>query len=269
MKQLVKYSYILLCLGMAGFTFADAPVVSSSPINTDLSTYSDSSMPVTAGATVTAQTQLVNKVQQLQQTVSSLQDRVTVQDHIIQELQLRLQAVEIALGQTPENQNASLSTQKKNPVVINDIGQPTALPVPQTPVAASANDATDQQKLYQSAQTQIQQQNYTAAASLLQQYVQKYPNGSSAADAHYWLGELYAIDGNNQQAHKEFLLVTNQYAQSGTAANAMLKLGTIAYSTAQYPEAKNWFAKVVQHYPQSSAAQSASTQLQLLKKAGY
>lgn len=264
MKKISKSLFFLIGVGVMGFLSADlSQTPSSTPINSDLSVYSPTVAPVTSITDTQEKSSKddSDQIVQLKQTISALQNQIALQGHQLAELELRLQAVEIALGQSPHSQSASLDDQKKNSQTI--VNNPNS-------VSNSANtDSADAQKLYKTAMQQIQAKDYTNSLTSLQAYVNQYPQGDSAADAQYWIGEIYAIQGDNDKARQQFLMLTKQYPQSDVAANAMLNLGTIAFSQLDYSNARDWFSKISQNYPDTPAAQSANNQLNMLKKAGY
>jgi tol-pal system protein YbgF len=104
---------------------------------------------------------------------------------------------------------------------------------------------------------------------LLQQYIAKYPRGGYAADAHYWLGELYAVAGNSAGAIKQFHVVIKRFPDSARVVDALLKMGVIEESETNYTQAKVWFARVVNQFPNTMASRMANRSLTQLEQAGY
>ncbi len=133
---------------------------------------------------------------------------------------------------------------------------------------AQPNNAEEQQ-IYQSAYNLIKAKKYDQAAKALQKMLQKYPSGQFAANAHYWLGELYGLMGKNDQAVTEFTSVVTNYPDSPKLADAQLKLGLIYAAQFKWPDAKTAFKKVVSTYPGTSFARLASEQLKQIKQAGH
>jgi tol-pal system protein YbgF len=130
-------------------------------------------------------------------------------------------------------------------------------------------NVAEEQQIYQTAYNLIKAKKYNEAASTLQSMLKKYPSGQFAANAHYWLGELYGLMGKNEQATAEFGSVVRDYPESPKIADAQLKLGLIYSSQLKWPEAKSAFKKVINHYPGTSWARLASEQLKQLKQAGH
>jgi tol-pal system protein YbgF len=99
--------------------------------------------------------------------------------------------------------------------------------------------------------------------------LQKYPSGQFAANAHYWLGELYGLMGKNDQSISEFGNVVKNYPDSPKIADAQLKLGLIYAAQLKWPDARTSFKKVINHYPGTASAHLASEQLKQIKQAGH
>lgn len=135
---------------------------------------------------------------------------------------------------------------------------------------ATSSKADDKQKtLYEAAYSQIQSKSYTQATQGMKDYLSQYPAGTYAPNAHYWLGELYMISGNNQQATTEFATVVKDYPKSNKAADSMLKLGMLAMSVQDYKSAKTHFNALEKQFPKSPSTRIANEQLDQLARAGY
>ena len=110
---------------------------------------------------------------------------------------------------------------------------------------------------------------YNDAIAALQKMLQKYPTGQFAANAHYWLGELYGLLGKSAQSAVEFDAVVKNYPDSPKVSDAQLKLGLIYTAQFKWPEAKTTFKKVINHYPGTASARLAAEQLKQIKEAGH
>lgn len=153
----------------------------------------------------------------------------------------------------------------KTPVVTHAV---TADKAPSSSTADQPNVAEEQQ-IYQSAYNFIKAKKYNEAASTLQNMLQKYPSGQFAANAHYWLGELYGLMGKNDLSLTEFETVVKNYPDSPKVADAQLKLGLIYAGLFKWPDAKSAFKKVINTYPGTSSARLASEQMKQIKLAGH
>jgi tol-pal system protein YbgF len=127
----------------------------------------------------------------------------------------------------------------------------------------------EEQKIYQIAYNQIKAKKYDSAASTLQKMLEKYPSGQFAANAHYWLGELYGLMNKNEQSITEFTAVVKNYPTSPKVADAQLKLGLIYAAQFKWADAKKSFKAVIMNYPGTSFSRLAMEQLKQIKAAGH
>ena len=133
----------------------------------------------------------------------------------------------------------------------------------------SAMGGQEELNIYQTAYDLIKAKKYDAAIATLQKMLSKYPSGQFAANAHYWLGELYGLQSKNAEAAVEFAKVVKNYPDSPKVSDAQLKLGMIYAAEFKWAEAKSTFRKVITHYPGSTPARLATQQLREIKTAGH
>lgn len=138
-----------------------------------------------------------------------------------------------------------------------------------TAITNSEPNVAEEQQIYQTAYNMIKQKKYNEAARALQKMLQKYPSGQFAANAHYWLGELYGLMAKNDQALTEFTAVVKTFPDSPRVSDAQLKLGLIYASQFKWPEAKTSFKKIINRYPGTASARLAAEQLKQIKQAGH
>lgn len=134
---------------------------------------------------------------------------------------------------------------------------------------ASANAEQEELQMYQSAYDLIKDSKFDQAIAVLQNMLKKYPTGQSAANAHYWLGELYGLQKKREQAAVEFSTVVTNYPNSPKVSDAQVKLGMIYAAQFKWPEAKSTFKKVISHYPGTTSARLAAQQLKEIKTGGH
>ena len=130
-------------------------------------------------------------------------------------------------------------------------------------------DVAEEQQIYQTAYSLIKEKKYNDAIDALQKMLTKYPSGQFAANAHYWLGELYGLLGRNEQSLIEFNAVVRDYPDSPRISDAQLKLGLIYAAQFQWNEAKLAFRKTINRYPGSASSRLAAEQLKQIKQAGH
>lgn len=136
-------------------------------------------------------------------------------------------------------------------------------------LSAKTSTLLQEQDMYQQAYQQIQNSNYTGAIAAMQNYLKTYPQGEYAANANYWLGELYLVEGSRTKAEQAFQTVITQYPQNAKVADAMLKLGFVYADAGQYEKARTTLAKIPKLYPETSVARLATSRLLQLKQQGH
>ncbi len=240
----------------------------------------------------TLQAELQNRINNMQGEIQNLRGQV---EELMHQVQVLNSQQELMRGDVQPKQHAN-----KNPVepsispVPRDLDEDaSAVPPKQTaktkplseknntsarlvaaakPVAKKTNSQpndAEEQAAYQTAYNFIKAKKYDEAIGTLHKMLLKYPSGQFAANAHYWLGELYSLTGENTQAASEFNTVIKSFPTSTKVADSELKLGLIYASQLKWPEAKTTFKKVVAQYPGTATAQLANEQLKLLKQAGH
>jgi tol-pal system protein YbgF len=218
------------------------------------------------------------KVEALQNEVQMLRGQVEDLNHQLQQMQ---------------NQQKSMYTdldkRMSAPTVTTSVPTPPASAVanekpksiwgkPKTTTAVVTTTATktipepnvaEEQQIYQTAYDFIKAKKYNEAITALQGMLKKYPAGQFAANAHYWLGELYGLLNKNEQSATEFSTVVKNYTDSPKVSDAQLKLGLIFAAQFKWIDAKSAFKKVINRYPGTATARLASEQLRQIKLAGH
>jgi tol-pal system protein YbgF len=133
----------------------------------------------------------------------------------------------------------------------------------------SPNAEQEELQMYQNAYDLIKDSKFDQAITVLQNMLKKYPSGQSAANAHYWLGELYGLQKKRDQAAAEFANVVKNYPDSPKVSDAEVKLGMIYASQFKWPEAKTTFKRVITRYPGTTSARLAAQQLKEIKSGGH
>jgi len=231
------------------------------------------------------------KTETMQAEIQSLRGQVEELSHQLQQTQNQQRIMYTDL----DRRLSQSVTQKKAPQALADndedvkkssiAADSTMKEAQQTPVASTKKassalvapvkvttgheqpNVAEEQQIYQTAYDLIKAKKYNDAVNTLQKMLQKYPSGQFAANAHYWLGELYGLLNKNDQSVDEFATVVKNYPDSPKVADAQLKLGLIYAAQFKWPDAKTAFKKVVSHYPGTASARLASEQLKQLKQA--
>lgn len=117
------------------------------------------------------------------------------------------------------------------------------------------------QKDYDAAFRLIGQRKYPEAQQAMADFVTNYPQSRYAANAHYWLGELYLKNGDRNQALAHFQTIKTTFATHPKSADARYKLGMLKKGDGDVSAARAEFNAVIANYQGTAAAQLASVQL--------
>ena len=92
-----------------------------------------------------------------------------------------------------------------------------------------------------------------------QQFLRDYPDGKYAANAHYWLGELYLVVNpqNLEASRQSFTLLLTEYPDNAKVPDAMYKVGKVHYMKGSPDKSKEFLDRVIREHPDSSAARLA------------
>lgn len=110
--------------------------------------------------------------------------------------------------------------------------------------------------------------DYVGSARAFQDFMQRYPGGTYAPNALYWLGESYYVTQNYALAQQQFQTLLDRYPTHDKAPGALLKVGLAQYGQDQYEAASATLAEVVARYPGSDAARTAEDRLRAMQLTG-
>ena len=221
---------------------------------------------------------LLSKIEALEQEIQELRGKLEVQAHDLKLLNEQQQAfykdVDARLSKSAVTNSApkiALFSKKTTPK------DAAATPAPHVAegVAKSHEESTelptadnkgDGEQSYSAAYDLIKQKQYAEAISALEAFLIAYPGSSYQANANYWLGELYLMQGQTDQSIQSFSRVVKQYPKSNKAAGAQLKIGFAYYDKGQWKEAREALQKVTTLYPDTPSAHLATERLQQLSQ---
>lgn len=85
-------------------------------------------------------------------------------------------------------------------------------------------------------------------------FLQTYPSGRYAANAHYWIGESYYSQGNYSEALMSFKQVSSQFPRHHKTADALLKAGMTYQKLGDKENAQLQYKALQSDFPNSEAA---------------
>ncbi|MGX1176571.1 tol-pal system protein YbgF [Pseudomonas sp. R151218B TE3479] len=218
-------------------------------------------------APVSAQGQLFNQLQQMQ-------DQISRQQGVIEELQndisrMKQESLEryqdldrrigsgVAPAATPENSPTG-----------GDLNAPGAAAgagaaAPAAPAAGGEPADPAKEKLYYDAAFDlIKAKDFDKASQAFAAFLRKYPNSQYAGNAQYWLGEVNLAKGDLQGAGQAFAKVSQLYPKHAKVPDSLYKLADVERRLGHADKVKGILQQVVAQYPGTSAAQLAQRDLQ-------
>ncbi|OAT47873.1 exported TPR repeat-containing prenylyltransferase domain protein [Proteus hauseri ATCC 700826] len=131
-----------------------------------------------------------------------------------------------------------------------------------TPATATSGSTGDEKADYNAAiDIVLNSKDYDKAIVELNNFINNYPKSSYQSNAHFWLGQMYYLKGNKDQAASTFAIVVKNYPKSQKASEAFYKIGLIMQEKGQKDNAKAIYQQVVKQYPNSAGAKLAQKQL--------
>jgi len=196
------------------------------------------------------QVELFLQLQQLQEEVARLRGLLEEQQNTLNKLQRenieRYQALERNLSDSTSSPVANPTSPARANVM------PMAEPV----------DAEQEKLYYDAAFELIKTRDFDQAEQALSGFLHRYPKSQYAANAQYWLGEVYLVKGQAELARTAFAKVIKNWPKHAKVPDALYKQADAAQRLGQSDEARRLLQEVVEKYPSSSAAKLAQRDLQ-------
>ena len=218
-------------------------------------------------APVSAQGELFNQLQQMQDQLSRQQGVIEVLQNDIsrmkQENLERYQDLDRRIGSgvapaaTPENSPTG-----------GDLNAPGAAAgagaaAPAAPAAGGEPADPAKEKLYYDAAFDlIKAKDFDKASQAFGAFLRKYPNSQYSGNAQYWLGEVNLAKGDLQGAGQAFAKVSQLYPKHAKVPDSLYKLADVERRLGHTDKVKGILQQVVAQYPGTSAAQLAQRDLQ-------
>ncbi|CAI8969288.1 MULTISPECIES: tol-pal system protein YbgF [Pseudomonas] len=222
-------------------------------------------------APVSAQGQLFNQLQQMQ-------DQISRQQGVIEELQndvarMKQESLEryqdldrrigtgVAPAATPEN--SSTGGDLNAPGAAAGAAAGAGAAAAQAPAAGSEPADPAKEKLYYDAAFDlIKAKDFDKASQAFAAFLRKYPNSQYAGNAQYWLGEVNLAKGDLQGAGQAFAKVSQLYPKHAKVPDSLYKLADVERRLGHPDKVKGILQQVVSQFPGTSAAQLAQRDLQ-------
>ncbi len=158
---------------------------------------------------------------------------------------------------------ASLDSDTGSEVSLGSLSQPEPRPVPVPQV-----DERQEKLEYQNAYDLLILGRNREAIAEFDDFLQQYPNGTYADNAHYWLGEANYVERRFNEAIERFDVVIFQFPASRKVPDARLRKGFALYELQRYGEAREELTLVEREYRGRSIAALARRRIEQMNNAG-
>jgi tol-pal system protein YbgF len=191
------------------------------------------------------------QVQQLQQEVMRLNGVVEEQAHEMNTLKeqslQRYMDLDKRLG--AGGQSTQDSGAAGNPSTSVNMSPPVSRPVSGTS-SPSGVEQPGEAGAYNAAYTLVERRQFDQAIPAFQQFLQSYPDGKFAANALYWLGELYLVKQppDLEASRQSFALLLKEYPSNSKAPDALYKLGKVQFLKGNSEKAREYLDLVIREY---------------------
>jgi TolA-binding protein len=91
----------------------------------------------------------------------------------------------------------------------------------------------------------LKDRDIEGAAEALKLHLDSYPESPFAANAYYWLGEIYLLSGDTELARQSFTMIIEQYSDHPKGADSKFKLGKIYFQLGQQDLAREYLEAAV------------------------
>lgn len=126
------------------------------------------------------------------------------------------------------------------------------------PVKNKVPPATEEEKKrYAQAYALVKERKFEESVDALHTFIEDYPNGELTGNAYYWLGEVYLVLPQLEQAKQSFLILISTFPDHRKLPDAIFKLA-VAYDRLLDPvNSEKYLKKVQGDFPNSTAAKLA------------
>jgi len=199
---------------------------------------------------------LFNQVQQLQQEVMRLNGLVEQQAYDIRTLKEQSLERYMDIDRRLASGPAALASGGSGAV---NAGNPTTSSVDTSASESAVAEQPGEGEAYRAAYALVRGQEFDQAVNAFTTFLERFPAGRYAPNAHYWLGELYLVTdpADPEASRQSFMLLLNQYPSNAKIPDALYKLGRVHFMKGNLDRSREFLNRVRREYPDSSAARLA------------
>jgi len=125
--------------------------------------------------------------------------------------------------------------------------------------AGNAVPQVGEEAAYRAAYELVREKSFDEAVTAFLAFLDDFPFGRYAPNAHYWLGELYLVldPPDPELARQSFKLLLDQYPADPKVPDALYKLGRVQFIKGNRQRSQEYLDEVIREYPSHAAAQLA------------
>lgn len=200
--------------------------------------------------------ELFNQIQRLQQEVMTLRGIVEEQGEQIRQLRQQRLDDYMSLDRRLSAMGTGAAATGGGAVTMNPSagGAPAVAPGASTGTATPAANPAVEDAAYKAAYEKVKNRDFAGANTAFNEFLAKYPEGDLAGNAHYWLAELYLLEGDSTTAKRHFEALVNDHPSNSKVADGMFKLGRIYHQDGDKEKAKEILQRVVSDYRDSGSS---------------
>ncbi|MFT4613886.1 MAG: tol-pal system protein YbgF [Bacteroidia bacterium] len=200
---------------------------------------------------------LFYQLQQMQQEVMQLNGKVEEQAYAIRQLEEQSMQRYMDLDKRLSGgagASAGVSTGTSGAISTASAPSPGSKMAASQPAATSGVEVPGEADGYRAAYALVQGRQFESAVPAFQQFLQAYPAGKYAANAHYWLGELYLVvqPRSLEASRQSFALLLSEYPEHPKAPDALYKLGKVQFEKGNREKAREYLDLVIRQYQSAS-----------------
>lgn len=225
--------------------------LNNAPAGPGVTTTAPTAAPAAAPAGGQSMGTLYIQMQQLQQEVMRLNGIVEEQANELRKLKSQSLERYVDLDKRLSAMGGGASSSS------NSGGSAAVAPRPSGSAGAgSGAELPGEAEAYRSAYSMVRGQQFDQAVDAFQQFLRNYPDGKYAANAHYWLGELYlVIDPPDLESSRQaFTLLLDRYPDNPKAPDAMYKLGKVQFLKGNREKSKEYLDRVISEYGNTNSS---------------
>lgn len=228
-----------VCIGSSAVSLAQVEVVESrNRLLTSSDNSNDKPHPTAAG-----QADLFYQLQTLQQEVLELRGLLEEQAYELKRLKQQRLDDYVGFDRRLSALNGATAESSSSAPSLSSDNKPSS-----ASLSASVNPdqpQPDEVESYRAAiDLVLRKKDYVQAIAGFEAYLRNFPGGRYVPNSQYWLGEIFLLQGNLEQARNWFSRLLDDHSEHAKAPDAAYKLGTVYHKLGNQVKARQLLQQV-------------------------